>query len=51
MFKFTVNIGTIVSRPIIFRQLWPYYENIVKKLHSELDLAKVPIVKIMLLYK
>lgn len=41
LYKFVVNIGTITSRPIIFKQLWPYYEKIMSLLHKELDLVKV----------
>lgn len=39
--KFVVNIGTITSRPVIFKQLWPYFEKIMQLLHKELDTSKV----------
>ncbi|XP_008208864.1 dynein beta chain, ciliary-like [Nasonia vitripennis] len=51
MYKFIVNIGTIVSRPIIFKQLYPYYEDLVKKMHSELDVSKVILDENLKLYE
>lgn len=41
IYKFSVNIGSIVTRPLVFRQLWPYYERLLGKLHLELDTAKL----------
>ncbi|XP_011494831.1 PREDICTED: dynein beta chain, ciliary-like [Ceratosolen solmsi marchali] len=51
MNKFILNIGTIVNKPIIFQQLWPYYETILIKLHEEIDTVKVIFDKNVILFQ
>ncbi|XP_014229978.1 dynein beta chain, ciliary-like [Trichogramma pretiosum] len=51
MHKFTVNIGTIVSRPVIARQLEPHYEELMRKLDAELDESKAILDRNLKLYE